>query len=151
MLPKRTCPSCSKKTIKIISMLKNLFITNEGSKCSNCNSLILVKQSYKETLKYPFSLLLLLMFFAGSLVLLEPFGEFTKGSFIEGTLFEVFLNMIVLFTPMIILTLVYCYKIPIIEGTDEEITKRNKIGIVSRLIKASIFVIIVIWVYFGLR
>ena len=120
-------------------MLKNLFITNEGSKCSNCNSLILVKQSYKETLKYPFGLLLLIMFFTGSIVLLEPFGEFTKGSFIEGTLFEVFLNMIVLFTPMIILTLVYCYKIPIVEGTDEEITKRNKIGIASRLIMASIF------------
>ncbi len=148
MLPKRTCPSCNKKTIKFISMMKNIFINNEGSRCSNCNSLILVKQSYQEILKYPLVLLGIVLFFVGTLVLLEPFIELTEGSFLEGTLFLVLLNMIVVFSPIIVLILVYCYYIPIVQGTEEEIIKKNKAAATGYLVHFSIAVTIFILIYY---
>ena len=142
MLPKRTCPSCNHKTIKFISMVKNLLITNEGSKCSHCGSLILVKQSYKQTFKYLFTLINIAMFILG-IILLNYFNEFTDGTILEGSLFLVFLNLTVMFSPIIISILIYCYSMPIVLGTEEEIKKRNKIYI----IEISLFVIIGVCIY----
>lgn len=148
MLPKRTCPSCDKKAIKFASIMKNIFITDEGSRCTNCHSLILVNQSYKQVLKYPFVLLSIVLFLVGVPALYEPFIKLTEGSFLDGTLFLVFLNMIVVFSPIIVLVLIYCYYIPIVPGTEEEITKRDKVITTGYLIKGAIFVIVLILIYY---
>ena len=131
-------------------MLKNLFISNDGSKCPHCNSLILVKQSYIEVLKYPFATLSIIMFFAGIMLLLEPFNEFTDGSFLDGTLFLVFLNLIVIFLPVMALVLLYCYYMPIVTGSEEEALHMYKIHLKVLLIEALIVITFVIAIYYFL-
>lgn len=144
MLPKRTCPSCNGKTIRCSSTFKNLFISNDGSKCPQCNSLVLVKQTYIELLKYPFGTLSIIMFFVGVTLLLEPFNTLTDGSFLDGTLFLVFLNLIVTFLPVMALTFLYCYYIPIVIGSDKEVIYMYKVHLKVLLIEVLIVGIFVI-------
>lgn len=148
MLPKRTCPSCNKKTIRCSSTLKNLFISNEGSKCPQCNSLVLVKQTYIEALKYPFRLLSIIMGFVGILLLTKFFFDFTKGTFIDGTLFLVFLNLLVMFLPLIVLILLYCYFMPIVTGSDEDVLHMYKMHLIVRFVEALIVVAFVIAIFY---
>jgi len=121
-------------------MFKNLFISNDGSNCPQCNSLVLVKQSYIEVLKYPFLTLSMIMFFVGVTLLLEPFNTLTDGSFLDGTLFLVFLNLIVVFLPVIVLTLLYCYNMPIVIGSDEKVIQMYKMHLKVLLIEALIVI-----------
>ncbi len=146
MLPKRTCPSCNKRTIKFISMFKNLYITNEGSKCSNCGSTIIVKQVYKQVIKYFIDILQIILFFLNIIYLYIPFTEFMNETLLRGTLFLVFINLIFIFTPNIIITLIYCYTMPIINGTSEELKKKNKIALIGYIFEIMIIVGIIFWV-----
>ena len=132
-------------------MLKNLFISNEGSKCPHCNSLVLVKQTYIEALKYPFWLLSIVMGFVGIMLLTELFFDLTKRTFLDGTLFLVFLNLVVMSLPVIALILLYCYTMPIVIGSDEEVIQMYKMHLVVRLIEASIVIAFIIAISYFLK
>ncbi len=144
MLPKITCPSCNQKTVMFISIFKNLFITNEGSKCSNCKSLILIKQEYKQILKYFIMILHPIVFILNIIYIYEPFTRYMNETIFSSTLLLIFINLIFLFIPNIIINIIYCYFIPIVEGTEEEIKKRNKIGIIGYSIEIGIIIVIVL-------
>lgn len=148
MLPKRTCPSCNKKTIRCSSTLKNLLISNEGSRCPQCNSLVLVKQTYIETLKYPFGLLSIIMVFTGIMLLTEFFFDFTKGSFLDGSLFLVFLNLLVMSLPLIGLILLYCYFMPIVTGSNEDVLYMYKMHLIIRFLEVLILIAFIVAIFY---
>ncbi|WP_024954039.1 hypothetical protein [Sulfurospirillum arcachonense] len=142
-LPKRTCPICGTKSIKVVSVMKNLFITNEGSKCNECGSLILINQLYKQILKHPIGLLMGIIFFV-SMYLLIPFKELMNETILKGTLSLIALNMIVMVLPLIISLSIYAYLMPIVEGTEKEIKRKNKIGIIGYFIEFGLFFIMLL-------
>ena len=133
--------------MKFISVMKNLFITNEGTKCTKCDSLILVKQTYKEALYIPLGLLFLITLIGG-LLLGDYLGDTLDGSILDGTLYLVFIKLFTFCLPSAIAVILYGYFIPIVNGTEEEIKKRNKVSGVAFMIQVAFWIIGAIWLYY---
>jgi len=156
MLPKRSCPFCNQQTVKFSSMIKNLFMLNEGTECSSCGYFILVKRTFSiGTLSFLFTIVNVVIFFFNLLYIFPIFTNFMNTTSLNGTLLLVFINLLFMFVFHIFLTLIYCYKVPIEFSTekeiDEGIEKERKWGVLDFVLNPEVLFLIFIagWAYFS--